>query len=99
MFGQLPPADWLLGVTRGGHAHLLLGTGIGIIPGAVVCGGGGGGLIRFLLNLPAATAVAAVAALAIGAAGCAVAAASTGRPTGWEAPSATKAQPDRNHGR
>ncbi len=69
VFGQLPPADWLLGVTRVGTPTFLLGTGIGIIPGAVVAVVAGGGLIRFLLNLPAATAVSAVAALAIGAAG------------------------------
>ncbi len=69
VFGQLPPADWLLGVTRVTTPTFLLGTGIGIIPGAVIAVVAGGGLIRLLLDLPTWAAVATVAALAVGAAG------------------------------
>ena len=57
------------GVTRVTTPTCLLGTGIGIIPGAVIAVVAGGGLIRLLLDLPTWAAVATVAALAVGAAG------------------------------
>ena len=69
VFGQLPPADWLLGVTRVTTPNFVLGTGIGIIPGAAIAVVAGGGLIQLLLDLPTWAAVATVAALAVGAAG------------------------------
>ena len=66
VFGQLPPADWLLGVTRVGSGNFLLGTGIGIIPGAVIAVVAGGGLIRLLVELPTAARVVAVMLVAAG---------------------------------
>jgi uncharacterized membrane protein YdjX (TVP38/TMEM64 family) len=69
VFGQLPPADWLLGVTKVSTRDFLIGTGIGIIPGVVLFVVAGGGLIEFLGDLPTSTRrilIAAVFAVAIG---------------------------------
>lgn len=46
--GQLPPADWLLGVSSVGWRPFLIGTGIGILPGIALIVVGGGGLLRAL---------------------------------------------------
>ena len=51
VFGQLPPADWLLGVTKVSTRNFLIGTGIGIIPGVVLFVVAGGGLIELLGDL------------------------------------------------
>lgn len=55
VFGQLPPADWLLGVTRVSTRNFLIGTGIGIIPGVVLFVVAGGGLIEFFGDLSTTT--------------------------------------------
>lgn len=55
VFGQLPPADWLLGVTKVSTRDFLIGTGIGIIPGVVLFVVAGGGLIEFLGDLSTST--------------------------------------------
>jgi uncharacterized membrane protein YdjX (TVP38/TMEM64 family) len=69
VFGQLPPADWLLGVTKVSQRNFLIGTGIGIIPGVVLFVVAGGGLFELLVDMPRAarlTAIAITVALAIG---------------------------------
>ncbi|MFT6291531.1 MAG: putative membrane protein YdjX (TVP38/TMEM64 family) [Ilumatobacter sp.] len=69
LFGQLPPADWLLGVTKVSTRNFLIGTGIGIIPGVVFVVVAGGGLIDFLGDMSTSTRrilVAVLVALAIG---------------------------------
>ena len=55
VFGQLPPADWLLGVTKVSTRNFLIGTGIGIIPGVVLFVIAGGGLIEFFTDLSTST--------------------------------------------
>jgi uncharacterized membrane protein YdjX (TVP38/TMEM64 family) len=55
VFGQLPPADWLLGVTKVSTRNFLIGTGIGIIPGVVLFVVAGGGLIEFLGDMSTST--------------------------------------------
>ncbi len=55
VFGQLPPADWLLGVTKVSTRNFLIGTGIGIIPGVVLFVVAGGGLIEFFTDLSTST--------------------------------------------
>ena len=55
VFGQLPPADWLLGVTKVSTKNFLIGTGIGIIPGVVLIVIAGGGLIEFFGDLSTST--------------------------------------------
>lgn len=69
VFGQLPPADWLLGVTKVRTPTLLVGTAVGILPGVVVAVVAGGGLVGWLGDLPPAARGAAIAALAVGAVG------------------------------
>ncbi len=54
VFGQLPPADWMLGVTRVSTRTFLIGTGIGIIPGVVIFVIAGGGILEALSDVPAA---------------------------------------------
>ncbi len=69
VFGQLPPADWLLGVTKVSTRNFLIGTGIGIIPGVVLFVVAGGGLIELLGDLSTTTRrvlIAAVLVLAVG---------------------------------
>lgn len=69
IFGQLPPADWMLGVTKVSTRTFLIGTGIGIIPGVVVFVVAGGGILEALSDVPTAvqrTILALVIALAIG---------------------------------
>jgi uncharacterized membrane protein YdjX (TVP38/TMEM64 family) len=53
VFGQLPPADWLLGVTKVSQRNFLIGTGIGIIPGVILFVVAGGGFVELLLDMPA----------------------------------------------
>ena len=52
IFGQLPPADWLLGVTKVSQRNFLIGTAIGIIPGVVLFVVAGGGLFELLRGMP-----------------------------------------------
>ena len=69
VFGQLPPADWLLGVTKVSTRNFLIGTGIGIIPGVVLFVVAGGGLIEFLGGMSTSTRrilIAVTVVLAIG---------------------------------
>ena len=54
VFGQLPPADWLLGVTKVSQRNFLIGTAIGIIPGVILFVVVGGGLIDLLRDIPRA---------------------------------------------
>ena len=51
--GQLPPADWLLGVSAVEIAPFLVGTAIGIIPGIVVITAVGGSLYGWIGGDPA----------------------------------------------
>ncbi|CCM64443.1 MULTISPECIES: TVP38/TMEM64 family protein [Candidatus Microthrix] len=62
VFGQLPPADWLLGVTRLSNLRFLIGTAIGIIPGVVIAVVAGGGIVGELLDLPPIVQVVAIGA-------------------------------------
>jgi len=55
VFGQLAPADWLLGVTKVSQRNFLIGTGIGIIPGVMVAVVAGGGLVDLLLDMSTMT--------------------------------------------
>jgi len=55
VFGQLPPADWLLGVTKVTQRNFLIGTGIGIIPGVIVAVVAGGGFVDLLLDMSTMT--------------------------------------------
>ena len=55
VFGQLPPADWLLGVSKVSTKSFLIGTGIGIIPGVVLFVVAGGGLYEYLTEMSATT--------------------------------------------
>lgn len=50
--GQLPPADWLLGVSQVRWPPFLIGTGIGIIPGIVLIVTVGGTLFTALADRP-----------------------------------------------
>ena len=52
VFGQLPPDDWLLGVTKVTQRNFLIGTGIGIIPGVVFFVVAGGSLVDVLRDMP-----------------------------------------------
>jgi uncharacterized membrane protein YdjX (TVP38/TMEM64 family) len=52
VFGQLPPADWLLGVSKVTQRNFLIGTGIGIIPGVVFFVVAGDSLVDILRDLP-----------------------------------------------
>lgn len=52
VFGQLPPADWLLGVTKVSQRNFIIGTAIGIIPGVVLFVVAGGGLFDILRDMP-----------------------------------------------
>ena len=55
VFGQLPPADWLLGVTKVTQRNFLIGTAIGIIPGVVLFVVLGGGMFELLRDMPILT--------------------------------------------
>ena len=46
--GQLPPADWLLGVSTVQVGPFVFGTAIGIIPGIVVITAVGGNLYSWI---------------------------------------------------
>lgn len=60
--GQLPPADWFLGVSKVSFRTFFVGTAIGIIPGIIVAVVVGGSALTWALERPALLAVAAVAA-------------------------------------
>jgi len=69
VFGQLPPADWLLGVTSVSQRNFLIGTAIGIIPGVVLFVVAGGGLVDLVRDMPTVArrvAIGIVISLAIG---------------------------------
>ena len=55
VFGQLAPADWLLGVSKVSTRNFLIGTGIGIIPGVVLFVVAGGGLFDALTGMSTQT--------------------------------------------
>jgi uncharacterized membrane protein YdjX (TVP38/TMEM64 family) len=55
VFGQLAPADWLLGVSTVSTRNFLIGTGIGIIPGVVLFVVAGGGMFEYLTEMSATT--------------------------------------------
>lgn len=55
VFGQLPPADWLLGVSKVGTRTFLIGTGIGIIPGVILFVVAGGGMYDYVTGMSGAT--------------------------------------------
>jgi uncharacterized membrane protein YdjX (TVP38/TMEM64 family) len=55
VFGQLSPADWLLGVSTVSTRNFLIGTGIGIIPGVVLFVVAGGGMFEYLTEMSATT--------------------------------------------
>ncbi|RLE18739.1 MAG: TVP38/TMEM64 family protein, partial [Actinobacteria bacterium] len=68
IFGQLPPADWLLGVTKVSQRNFIIGTAIGIIPGVVLFVVAGGGLFDLLRDMPTSVrrvAIALVIALVV----------------------------------
>ena len=50
--GQLPPADWMLGVSRVRWGPFVVGTAIGIIPGIVLIVWVGGSLFTTLADRP-----------------------------------------------
>lgn len=69
VFGQLAPADWLLGVSKVSTRNFLIGTGIGIIPGVVLFVVAGGGLFDSLSDMPTSVRrilIGALVVLAIG---------------------------------
>ncbi|MGK2950389.1 MAG: TVP38/TMEM64 family protein, partial [Acidimicrobiales bacterium] len=53
VFGQIPAADWLLGITRVTPRRFLVGTAVGIVPGILVFVILGGGLLDAWKELPA----------------------------------------------
>lgn len=55
VFGQLAPADWLLGVSKVSTRNFLIGTAIGIIPGVVLFVVAGGGLFEALTGMSTQT--------------------------------------------
>ncbi len=55
VFGQLAPADWLLGVSTVSTRNFLIGTGIGIVPGVVLFVVAGGGIYEYLAETSATT--------------------------------------------
>ncbi len=68
VFGQLPPADWLLGVSKVSTTNFLIGTGVGIIPGVVLFVVAGGGMFDYLADMSTTTrriVIAVVVALVI----------------------------------
>ncbi len=52
VFGQIPAADWLLGVTKVTTQRFLVGTAIGIVPGIIVFVVLGGGLLELWGRIP-----------------------------------------------
>ena len=65
VFGQLPPADWLLGVTRVSTRTFLIGTAIGIVPGIVFFVAAGGSILDAITGLPPAARWASAAVIVI----------------------------------
>jgi uncharacterized membrane protein YdjX (TVP38/TMEM64 family) len=55
VFGQLAPADWLLGVSKVTTRNFLIGTGIGIIPGIALFVIAGGGMFEYLRDMSTGT--------------------------------------------
>ncbi len=69
VFGQLAPADWLLGVSKVSTRNFLIGTAIGITPGVVLFVVAGGGLFEALADMSTQTrriVIGVVVAVAIG---------------------------------
>lgn len=69
LFGQLPPSDWLLGVTKVTNRNFIIGTGIGIIPGITVIILAGEGAFDLLGDMAPTTRWILVGALVIVAVG------------------------------
>ncbi len=69
VFGQIPAADWLLGVTKVPTRRFLAGTAIGIVPGIVIFVVLGGGLLDLWARIPVTAQAGAAAAVVIGLAG------------------------------
>ena len=65
MFGQLPPADWLLGVSKVSTRNFLIGTGIGIIPGVVLFVVAGGGMFEYVRDMSTGTRRIVIGALVV----------------------------------
>jgi uncharacterized membrane protein YdjX (TVP38/TMEM64 family) len=69
VFGQLAPADWLLGVSKVSTRNFLIGTAIGIVPGVVLFVVAGGGLFDALAGTSTQTrriVIAVVVAVVVG---------------------------------
>lgn len=67
LFGQLPPADWLLGLTRVTTRTFVIGTAIGIIPGIVIFVIAGGSILDALGDLRPPARLAAIVAIVVAA--------------------------------
>jgi uncharacterized membrane protein YdjX (TVP38/TMEM64 family) len=65
--GQLPPADWFLGVSRVTFGAFFVGTAIGIIPAILVAVVVGGSLLSWALDRPALLAAGLLVAVIAGA--------------------------------
>lgn len=65
VFGQIPAADWLLGVTKVSARRFLIGTAIGIVPGILLFVILGGGLLDLWASIPLAVQVAGVGAVTL----------------------------------
>jgi uncharacterized membrane protein YdjX (TVP38/TMEM64 family) len=65
LFGQLPPADWLLGVSKVPQRNFVIGTGIGIVPGVFLFVVLGGGLFDLLVDMPRAARLVSLGAIAL----------------------------------
>lgn len=66
VFGQLPPADWLLGVSKVSQRNFVIGTGIGIVPGVFLFVVLGGGLFDLLSDVPRPVRLTVIGLLAVG---------------------------------
>ncbi len=60
--GQLPPADWFLGVSRLSFGTFFIGTAIGILPGIFMAVVVGGSVLTWALDRPMLLAVGVLAA-------------------------------------
>ena len=65
--GQLPPADWFLGVSKVSFRTFFVGTAIGIIPGIIMAVVVGGSVLTWALDRPALLAIGVVIAGLLGA--------------------------------
>ncbi len=65
--GQLPPADWFLGVSKISFRTFFVGTAIGIVPGIIMAVVVGGSALTWALDRPVVLAVGVVGAVLVGA--------------------------------